>query len=66
MPVRFNFVLTDEDAENLIDLIEEAKASALFESKFNTIPATRAWYASRATYLDDLKSKVLKDNTRES
>ncbi len=56
--VRFEFTLDDVDAENLISILNDERVRALEKALDND------WYKAHATYLEDLKQKVLVGNTR--
>ncbi len=56
--VRFEFALDDSDAEVLISILNDEKCRALEKALDND------WYKAHATYLEDLKQKVLAGNTR--
>jgi hypothetical protein len=56
--VRFEFTLDDVDAENLISILNDERVRALEKALDSD------WYKAHATYLEDLKQKVLVGNTR--
>lgn len=71
MSVKFDFILSDVDASNLIDIIHSAKCAALEKAQdfinTNMSATDRAnmdWYNGHAEYLEGLKQKVLAGNTR--
>lgn len=56
--VRFEFTLNDVDAENLISILNDERVRALEKALDSD------WYKAHATYLEDLKQKVLAGNIR--
>ena len=71
MSVRFEFILSDVDASNLMDIIHGAKCAALEKAQDFIKPTMSAadqanldWYNGHAEYLEGLKQKVLAGNTR--
>ena len=67
MAVKFEFTLSDVDAENMIDMINTYKNQMLFKavsflSKNNSQMAD--WYNRQADYAEELKQKILAGNTR--
>jgi hypothetical protein len=61
--VHFDFVLSDADAENLFDLVTDAKLRAVDEVNNLRLPeAQREWWRRRAAYLLALQAKMA--NTR--
>lgn len=71
MSVKFEFTLSDQDASNLIDILQGEQARALSKSmKFinarmsKTDQANLDWYNGHAEYLERLKLKVLEGNKR--
>ena len=71
MSVKFEFTLSDQDASNLIDILQGEQARALSKSmKFinarmsKTDQANLEWYNGHAEYLERLKLKVLEGNMR--
>lgn len=71
MAVKFEFTLSDVDASNLIDIINNEKVRALTRAReFLAGSVTRVdranadWYNGHADYLEKLKQKVLAGNTR--
>ncbi len=56
--VKFEFTLDDEDAENLINILNDEKCRALEKA------IDSDWYKGHATYLEHLKQKILAGNTR--
>ena len=71
MAVKFEFVLNDVDASNLISILQDEKARALARGMDFIKPemskadqANLDWYNGHAEYLEGLKQKVLAGNTR--
>lgn len=71
MSVKFEFTLSDIDASNLIDILQNEKARVLAKGMdFIKPEMTNAdrlnlnWCNSHAEYLEGLKQKVLAGNTR--
>jgi len=74
MAVKFEFVLNDVDASNLISILNDEKVRAMVkaeeydrasaQSRSKTDIANRDWYEGHAEYLEGLKQKVLAGNTR--
>lgn len=72
MSVHFNFVLSDIDASNLIDILHsEAVRARVTAAEFpcdatatQVDIANHNWYNAHADYLDRLKQQVLAGNTR--
>ena len=67
MTVKFEFVLNDVDATNLIDILQSAKTKALVEAGkclVNNNQSGSNWYNSHADYIEEIKQKVLAGNTR--
>lgn len=69
--VKFEFILSDEDAEYLIGLINSAKFDSLEQAQCLSMSPiseldkkTAKWYSSHAEYLDTLKEKILSGNSR--
>lgn len=72
--IKFEFVLSDIDAGNLIDILNEeqvrarAKATDFLSqsqgSASRVVQANANWYNAHADYLEALKQKVLAGNTR--
>ena len=67
MTVRFEFEMSDVDAEYLIDVLRSAKTRALYEAG-KCIAAGREkhadWYNRHADYLDNLRATVSGGSTR--
>lgn len=75
MAIKFEFILSDEDASNLIDILHSEQVRALARARefmVNEAPGdvttvdryNSAWYNAHADYLQLLKEKVLAGNTR--
>lgn len=67
MTVKFEFVLSDVDATNLMDILQSAKTKALVEAGKCLIMNNQSganWYNSHADYIEEIKQKVLAGNTR--
>jgi hypothetical protein len=75
MAVKFEFVLNDTDASNLISILHDRKVDAmkraeeydrLFESgtRSKANIANRDWYEGHAEYLEGLKQKILAGYSR--
>ncbi len=71
MVVKFEFTLSDQDASNLIDILQNEQVRALDRAReFLAGRVTRVdqanadWYNGHAEYLEGLKQKVLAGNTR--
>lgn len=69
--IKFEFTLTDKDASNLLDILNEAKCKALIDARAFIKPnMTRAdqanadWYNGHAEYLEGLKQKILTGHSR--
>lgn len=69
--VRFEFTLSDVDAENLIGILrdeqERSRAKAreyLSEDMTDVDQANVKWYTAHADYLEELRQRVLGGNTR--
>ena len=69
--IKFEFTLSDIDAQNLIDCINTAKvtametsASFIKESMTNVDETNMHWYKDHAEYLDGLKQQVTHGSTR--
>src|SRR5579885_3054673 len=59
MPIHFDFTVSDVDAETIMDAVhqEELKArDALLSPQYTE--AERAWFAKRAEYLAELRTKM--------
>lgn len=61
--VRFNFGLTDGEAENFIGILSE-EASRMREQALHDKDGYADWYKSRADYIDAIIEKVLSGNIR--
>lgn len=71
MAVKFEFILDDVDAENLISIIDNARQHAerdafKFESQHPTqvSEANATWYRRHAVYLGELKQKITAGSSR--
>lgn len=74
MPVKFEFIISDADAENLIDILNDAvnfaRAKAqhcgiLFAESGNQLDAANyRWYEGHSEYLNDLKNKIAGSSSR--
>ena len=71
MAVKFEFILSDVDASNLISILQDEKERALAKGMDFIKPqmtkvdrANLDWYNGHAEYLEGLKQKVLAGNTR--
>lgn len=69
--IKFEFILSDRDASNLMDIINSAKCKALSDAQEFIKPnmssvdeANCNWFNSHADYLEELKQKILEGNTR--
>ena len=67
MTVKFEFTLSDVDAENMIDMFNMHKNKMLFKAvsflaKNDNQMAD--WYNRQADYVEELKQKILAGNTR--
>ena len=74
--IKFEFTLDDTDAANLIAILHEEKCRSLEraaehqllvdqrDGNHPTAQANANWYRAHATYLDELRMKVLAGNTR--
>lgn len=69
--VKFEFTLSDVDAENLIGILHDAqldaryKAQKFIKQKMSRVDqANLDWYNAHADYLQALKEKILAGNTR--
>jgi hypothetical protein len=62
MSVHFDFVLSDIDAENLFDIINDAKAHCIEQALVENRKPYASAYRKHATYIDGLKKKL--KNTR--
>lgn len=69
--VKFEFTLSDVDAENLIGVLHDeqertrAKARKYIKPDMSDVDQANAnWYTAHADYLEELKQKVLGGNTR--
>lgn len=67
MAVKFEFTLSDVDAENMIDMFNMHKNQMLFKavsflSKNDDKMAD--WYNRQADYVEELKQKILAGNSR--
>ena len=63
MSVKFEFTLSDEDASNLIFVLQEAKIQAMsrafeFHTDSERDKQAREWHNEHARYLEELKQKV--------
>ncbi len=57
--IHFDFTLSDEDAQALMDLVQDGAVQALESAllKSNDEP-TREWWRRRAVYLRDLSARM--------
>lgn len=60
--IKFDFVLSDEDASNLIDILNNAAAHALFCGVEDPINIT--YYREHSAYIKSIIKKVLDGNVR--
>lgn len=58
MTVRFDFTVSDEEAETLFDLVSTAIADAKFKTTWAPDLPERKWYEQHATYLEALRAKM--------
>ena len=70
MAVKFEFILSDVDAGNLLDILNGERTRAMSEARFYITrhdPASQStadWYDRHADYIEELKQKILQGNTR--
>lgn len=66
MAVKFEFVLSDLDAEIFCGIIKSYINNAKFESLSaeNEFLRDRDWYKRHAVYVEELYKKILEGNTR--
>ena len=67
MTVKFEFTLSDVDAENMIDIFNMHKNKMLFKAvSFITKSDDQMadWYNRQADYAEELKQKILAGNTK--
>lgn len=57
--VKFEFTLNDEDASNLLDIIQSEKIRMLEMALDDELKARADWYRSHAEYLVKLKQQIL-------
>lgn len=69
--IKFEFTLSDQDASNLMNVIQNAIVDASFKAQEFIKPKMTAtdqmncdWYNSHADYLKELKQKILEGNHR--
>lgn len=74
--VKFEFILNDVDASNLINILQDEQTRALDKGNeymaavrqragnHQVAQANANWYYGHAKYLEELKQKVLAGNTR--
>lgn len=55
--IHFDFIVTDEEAENLMGAITDQISNSQYEANFGD-PNHRSWYCGRITYLEALKEKM--------
>ena len=60
--VRFEFTLSDIDASNLVDIIQEEKARILALALDDL--ENMDWYKKHADYLENMKQTVIAGSTR--
>ena len=60
MSVSFSFTLSDAEAENFIDILNDNKTMVLAHLIMCEDRAQRAWFENRLTYVRALQAKVLK------
>ena len=61
--VKFEFTLSDIDASNLIDIIQEEKVRTLARAIEN--PENMTWYKTHADYLENLKQTIVSGSIRD-
>ena len=67
MTVRFEFELSDTDAENLLDILRREQVRSLHEASQSIAKGREKqadWFNSHADYVNELRNKVLSGNTR--
>lgn len=67
--VKFEFILTDADAENLFDCVNRCITQAhknAIDAIVNNEPALVAAYQSDADYLTELKTKLTNTRVKEA
>ena len=67
MTIKFEFTLSDNDATNLVDILQSAKTKALVDAGKCLVVNNQSganWYNSHADYIEEIKQKVLAGNTR--
>ena len=57
--IKFEFTLNDEDAANLLDIIQHEKTRVLEMALFDETQARTDWYRNHAEYLEKLKQQIL-------
>jgi hypothetical protein len=60
--VKFEFTLDDQDAENLMDIIQSEKVRVMAMSLDN--PNNASWYSSHADYIENIKQTILAGSSR--
>lgn len=61
--IKFEFTLSDTDASNLIDIIQEEKVRTLSRAIEN--PENMIWYKNHADYLENLKQTIVSGSIRD-
>lgn len=56
--VQFNFKLSDQDAENLFDIIQSEYCRMLENSIHEQDVPKAVWYRKHARYIQELKAKL--------
>lgn len=67
MAVKFEFTLSDVDAENMIDMFNAHKNQMLFKAGSflaKNDDQMAYWYNCQSDYVEELKQKILAGNTR--
>lgn len=62
MTVRFQFTLSDIDAENLINIVRDDYLRTLEMARREKDPAIADWYRRNAEYVDGIR-KIMVDGT---
>lgn len=70
MAVKFEFILSDVDAQNLVSILKDERTRMLVQAGKHMVQtgqvaeANAAWYNRHADYLEELTKKILAGNTR--
>lgn len=67
MAVRFDFVVSDIDAENLMSVLRSASVRTLCDARtaiVNGMMAEADWHNRHADYLDGLREKIASSSVR--